>query len=342
MRTVRNWAALLFLVSLILSVDSMPRAQFRTCTAAFRECANGTCEAPILPGGIPTCETLCRSMCCSGFSGLEPTIGCGNPGADCEGNLYNQLVVFKSCGCAGACRRDDDYDYYSPDDEYPYYDCDDNDAGINPGIVPSCDSGLGQDFNCDGIDDLSQCQSPVIVDVEGDGFSLTNATNGVLFDLNGDGVQEVLSWTAPGSDDAWLVLDRNQNGLIDDGGELFGNFTQQPPSNDPNGFLALAIFDRPDAGGNADGWIGLADFVFPRLRLWCDENHDGMSQPNELRSLGEAGVSRLSTEYRLSKRSDEWGNVFRYRAKVRDRNGSDAGRWAYDVYLVAPAVRQAP
>ncbi|MFN0110649.1 MAG: hypothetical protein ACKVZH_17465 [Blastocatellia bacterium] len=208
------------------------------------------------------------------------------------------------------------------------------------GSGASCNPTFSQLWSCNGSWDCSSCEcqwgSPILLDIAGNGFALTDAAGGVDFNLSGRGVNR-WAWTASGSDEAFLFLDRNSNGVVDNGTELFGNFTPQPsppPGEFKNGFLALAVFDQSANGGNGDGQIDNRDQVFSLLRLWQDSNHNGISEPNELHSLSQLGIAILDLDYKESKRTDQYGNKFKYRAKVKDVHGAQAGRWAWDVFFV--------
>jgi hypothetical protein len=186
---------------------------------------------------------------------------------------------------------------------------------------------------CSGCDTCGG--SPILIDVADDGFSMTDVSSGVDFDLNGNSTKDRLSWTAAGADDAWLVWDRNNNGTIDSGTEMFGDLTPQPRIPNRNGFLALREYDKPVYGGNADGSIDERDAVFDLLRLWQDTNHNGVSEAAELHTLPHFGLKSIDLDYKESKRVDEHGNQFKYRAKVRDTRDTRLGRWAWDVFLVS-------
>lgn len=190
---------------------------------------------------------------------------------------------------------------------------------------------------CDCNPDSPDCVSPILIDVLGNGFQLSSAAAGVDFDIRAIGAVQRISWTTRSSDDAWLAMDRNGNGAIDDGSELFGNFTPQPSppvGQQRNGFLALAEYDKPTDGGNGDGLITPSDSIFSSLRLWQDRNHNGISEAAELFSLQAVALKTIELDYKEAKKQDEYGNYFRYRAKVKDEQGEQINRWAWDVFLL--------
>ena len=125
------------------------------------------------------------------------------------------------------------------------------------------------------------CRDPLVLDLDGDGIETTGTLTAalILFDHDGDGVKTGTGWVKP--DDGFLVLDRNGNGSIDSGRELFGADTLKR-----DGKFATDGFDAlKDLDANKDGRIDPADSVFANLRIWRDLNQDGISQANELTTL---------------------------------------------------------
>ena len=305
------------------------------CVCRIPNFVEDSCTDPV--SGLPLfCTNVLLYPCC-------PQCGPEGEGSTCNDGIDNDGDGFTDCqeldcsfapNCLPPCRQ----------------------QGESCGIFESCCQGLfcingtcgeclmeacpdGCTWSCAlGRCVGTGCQSPILVDIDGNGFKLTDPPRGVAFDLDDDGINERLSWTAEHSDDAFLTLDRNGNGVIDNGRELFGNYSPQPrPTNGQprNGFLALAEFDKPANGGNQDQLLNSSDTVFQRLRVWQDRNHNGISEPAELRTLPEAGVAEMELNYKAARRTDQFGNRFLYRAKVKDQRNTRLGRWAWDVFLNA-------
>lgn len=136
-----------------------------------------------------------------------------------------------------------------------------------------------------GVQQLEQKQDPVVFDLDGDGIELTDVNNGVHFDITGKGNLVQTAWVRGG--DALLAMDRNRNGQIDSGLELFGD-----QWGSTNGFEELRKLDS-----NNDGFIGPEDKQFKDLVLWRD-NGDGVSSQDELFALSQLGIERIALNYK--------------------------------------------
>lgn len=192
-------------------------------------------------------------------------------------------------------------------------------------------SAQGPEYNWNGSECVYSPGSPIVIaTTRWARYRFTSREDGVLFDIDGDGVLEQVAWTRPDSGVAFLALDRDGDGLITSGRELFGNHTFPESS---NGFDALARTAMDTNGGVKRGSVSSDDPVYAQLLLWTDRNHNGMSEPSELRPASEI-VSDIGLGYYASDRQDRFGNLYIYQgwAAVRTAHGRNRLRVRDDDY----------
>lgn len=157
-------------------------------------------------------------------------------------------------------------------------------------------------------------QSPLVLDMNGDGAQSISSQSGVRFDIDGDGDLDQTGWIS--AQDGLLALDLDGDGQVNDGRELFGNNTLAADGNKAtNGFAALAQYD-----GNLDGIIDEQDAIFKDLLVWQDRNQDGQSQAEELSGLKDAGVSALNLGFKQGSELVE-GNLHALTGSYIDAQG---------------------
>jgi hypothetical protein len=177
------------------------------------------------------------------------------------------------------------------------------------------------------LDGLSEgTQDPIVINLRGP-YKLSGLEDPVTFDINASGHAIRIGWTARDADVAFLAFDRNGNGKIDDGSELFGNATPlSQGGRAPNGFVGLAQYDV-----NGDGVVDASDPVWNELLLWVDANHNGVSEPSELRHITDSSITALEIQHHWTGRRDQSGNRFGYEGQLREGRRA---RSFYDVFFV--------
>lgn len=177
-----------------------------------------------------------------------------------------------------------------------------------------------------GGDDCDDTVSPLIVDMDNTGLDLSAPLDGVLFDIEGDGLADKISWPR-GSGANFVALDLNGNGSIDSGKELFGNYSVGPDNDtSDNGFLALAKYDD-----DKDGKITDKDAAYKKLVLWNDANFNSKSEASELKTLSQAGIKSIDLKYDTGLEEDRYGNQTRERSVVELKDGTL--RMVFDIWF---------
>lgn len=231
--------------------------------------------------------------------------------------------------------------------------CNLNDTGQSSpnNVLKACDTGSvatyyarlytedpwGEPYWC--LFDYESCYGPLIVRLDDSDADPALTAYDVWFDLAGDGRGAWIGWTAANDKLGFLILDRNGNGAVDDGRELFGARTPLswsrigPQARD--GFSALGFFDQVVNGGNEDGVIDARDQVFSLIKVWIDADHDGRSSPGEVHSLRELGIVRLPITGTTVGQRDQNGNKILSKSYITfDAPGGARRRPVFDVDFV--------
>ncbi|MEJ2795151.1 hypothetical protein WAE56_17225, partial [Iodobacter sp. LRB] len=183
-----------------------------------------------------------------------------------------------------------------------------------------------QAFTTDQISHLA-LGSPLILDLNKNGkVDTLSIADGVKFDLYASGEKVNTGWV--GSGDGLLVMDRNHDGVINDGKELFGTSSVLSSGEKAaDGYAALAGLDS-----NQDGTVDVKDDGFNDLRVWLDENADGVSQASELKTLASLDIAKLNLDVSKTAEKDN-GNFVGLKSTYQSTDGSSHA--AADVWFVA-------
>lgn len=231
----------------------------------------------------------------------------------CEHEHYEGVVGTSQC------------DYY-PEDGQGYW------TFCAYETIPECAEGTtwnGQccetEFHC--CDYATECNTPLVLNFGHGPVSFDTDVPGG-FDLTGTGVSTASDWPAAAT--PWLALDRDGNGRIDGGQELFGSATPLASGvTAEHGFEGLAELDA-----DGDGFITPLDPAFVELRVWADLDRDRMSSADELSSLADRGVTYIALGYTVAPRCDARGNCERERAAIGfEVDGAVHEGAVVDVYL---------
>ncbi|MCX7101606.1 MAG: hypothetical protein NTX38_08955, partial [Methylobacter sp.] len=174
--------------------------------------------------------------------------------------------------------------------------------------------------------DLATLASPIVLDLNGDGLSTLNYSSGVQFDIHASGQKVQTGWVSP--TDGLLVLDRNGNGVIDSGSELFGTSTMLSNGQKAkDGYQALSELDS-----NGDHLITNADKGWDELKVWVDKNSDGITEAGEMVTLDSLGITQLNLAAKTTSVIDN-GNVIGLTSNYQTVDGNNHGM--ADVWFVA-------